>query len=65
MKVIIDRFEANYAIVEINENQTIELPKILIPEAREGDIISIEILSSETEAKKKKIREKMDQIFED
>ena len=43
MKVIIDRFEGDYAIVEINKNKFVNIPKILVPNAKENDIISIEI----------------------
>ena len=41
MKVIIDRFEGAMAIAEISEGKTGNLPRILIPDAKEGDCIEI------------------------
>lgn len=43
MKVIIDRFEGDFAIVELTEGGFADLPKVFIPEAAEGDIVNIEI----------------------
>ena len=58
MKVIIDRFEGDYAIVELDEGKILELPKELIPEAEEGDVINIEILKEETNKRKEQIKNK-------
>ncbi len=65
MKVIIDRFEGDYAIVELDEGKILELPKELIPEAEEGDVINIEILKEETNKRKEQIKNKMNQLFID
>lgn len=65
MKVIIDRFEGNYAVVEIEIGKCVNIPKILIPDAKEGDVIKIEIDKKETLDRKKHIQELMDSIFED
>ena len=65
MKVIIDRFEGDYAIVELDEWKILELPKELIPEAEEGDVINIEILKEETNKRKEQIKNKMNQLFID
>ena len=48
MQVIIDRFEQDEAIVEIEEGIFSSIPKILIPDAEEGDVI--ECHSGHTEA---------------
>lgn len=65
MKVIIDRFEGEYAIVEIELGKYTNIPKILLPNAKEGDIIKIEIEQKETEERKKYIQELMNNVFED
>ncbi len=65
MKVIIDRFEGDYAIVELDEGKILELPKELIPEAEEGDVINIEILKEETNKRKEQIKNKVNQLFID
>jgi len=63
MQVIIDRFEQDYAIVEIEENKTIKAPKILFPNAKEGDVIIIEIDKTKTEERKQKIKDLMENLF--
>ena len=65
MKVIIDRFERDYAVVEIEIGKCVNIPKILIPNAKEGDIIKIEIEKKETEERKKHIQNLMNDVFED
>ena len=44
MKVVIDRFEGSYAVVEINKGKFVNLPKELVPDAKEGDVIVITIV---------------------
>lgn len=65
MKVIIDRFEGDYAVVEVEIGKYVNIPKILIPYAKEGDIIKIEIDKKETLERKKHIQELMNNVFED
>ena len=65
MKVIIDRFEGDYAVVEINKGKFVNLPKELVPDAKEGDVIVITIDQDETEMRKEHVKELMNQLFED
>lgn len=65
MKVIIDRFEGEYAVVEIEVGKYTNLPKILVPNSKEGDVINIEIDNNETEKRKQNIQNLMNNIFED
>lgn len=65
MKVIIDRFEGEYAVVEIAAGRCVNIPKILLPNSKEGDIVKIEIDKLETEERKKHIQELMNNVFED
>lgn len=64
MKVIVDRFEGDYAIVEIEIGNYVNIPRVLIPNAQEGDIIKIEIEQIETEERKKHIQNLMNNVFE-
>ena len=41
MKVIIDRFEGNWAVVEIEKNKFAKMPEVLIPNGKEGDVVLI------------------------
>lgn len=65
MQVTIDRFEGNYAIVELSEGMFVNLPRILVPDAKEGDIIDISIDIDKTEARKKRIENLQNNLFED
>ncbi len=64
MKVIVDRFEGNYAVVEIAIGKCVNIPRVLVPDAKEGDIIKIEIEKEETEERKKYIKDLMNNVFE-
>lgn len=64
MKFTIDRFEEEFAIVELENGEIIEIPRIILPyEAKEGDIVSTYIEKSETEERKKRIQGKFDRLF--
>jgi hypothetical protein len=65
MKVTIDRFEDNYAVVELEDRTMLSMPISLVPEgAKEGDVISIEIDNQETERRKGRIKSLMDELWE-
>lgn len=65
MKVIIDRFEGNFAVVELPDKSIINIPRKLFPQnAREGDVISIDIDKYETERRRKEIKKLTDDLFE-
>ena len=65
MKVIIDRFEGEYAVVEIETGKCINIPKILVPNSKEGDVVNIGIDEKESEDRKKYIQDLMNNVFED
>lgn len=65
MKVIIDRFEGNYAVVELPDKTTVDMPtKLLESGAKEGDVIEIKTLQVVTQERKFKINKLMDDVFE-
>jgi hypothetical protein len=64
VRVIIDRFEGDYAIVELADKRTLALPKQLLSrDAREGDVIKIEIDEIETKKRKAIISELMGKVW--
>lgn len=65
MKVILDRFEGEYAILEIDENNIISVPKILVGGASEGDVLDISVDKNETNKRKRNIEKLMEDVFED
>ncbi|EJQ91577.1 MULTISPECIES: DUF3006 domain-containing protein [Bacillus cereus group] len=66
---IIDRFEGELAVIEIN-NSTIDVPKSKLPStAKEGDVLIIEddqytIDKNETDKKRREVQDLMDKLFE-
>lgn len=65
MKVIIDRFEGDYAILETEEKEIFNIPKALVPCSNVGDVIKIEIDKEETLKRSTYIKELMDILWED
>mgnify|MGYP001063035623 FL=1 len=65
MKVIIDRFEGDYAIVELADGTMVDMPISLVPKgAREGDVLVIGIDADETAKRKERIKKLMDDLWE-
>lgn len=66
MKVIIDRFEGELALLELEDREIIDIPKRLLPEgAKEGDIIKIIIDEEETQKRKEQIQKKFNSLLAD
>jgi len=63
MKVIIDRIEGEFAVVETEDKEILNLPKKLVPDACEGDVVTITIDKAETEKRKKNIKNLMNDLF--
>ena len=70
MKGIIDRFEEDWAVVEI-DGETIDFKRAIFPnDAVAGDVVKIEgnvvtILKDETKRLRQEIEELMDEVWED
>jgi len=66
MKIIIDRFEDNIAVVELPNGTMINCPKELFPDnAKEGSILTIAVDENTTNQKLKKNTERMNRLFRD
>lgn len=66
MKIVIDRFEGEFAIVELPDGKTIDCPKKLIPSnAKEGSILTITVDETSTNEKLQKNTERMNRLFKD
>lgn len=64
--LVLDRFEGEYALIEMNR-RIFHIPKILLPKsAKEGDVITIQItVDEEATAKQKQSAEKLaGELFE-
>lgn len=63
MKVTIDRFEGSFAVCEIERGRYVNIPEELVPGAKEGDIVSIEVLKDESDKKRENTRKRLDSLF--
>jgi hypothetical protein len=71
-KLIIDRFEGNYAVCEREDKSTVKVPKYKLPlECYEGDCLILDadgMYQKDKEAAKtreKSIKDKMSRLFKD
>ena len=48
MDVIVDRIEGDYAVVEIDKGKMCNLPLELVPNIKEGDVVTITINKDKT-----------------
>ena len=64
MKYIIDRFEGEFAVVELSNKTFVNIPKAAIPpEAKEGSVIDVTVDTASTTARTEKINNLMDNLF--
>ena len=62
MKVIIDRFEGQFAVVELPDKTLINMPSVLLPDASEGDVVSINIEHEETRQRAERIHKMFEKL---
>lgn len=63
MSVIIDRFEGDFAVVELENKSFANMPKSLLPQgAKEGSVLSIELNTEETAKRNQKVSELIGKI---
>lgn len=65
MKVIIDRFEGDMAVAELDVGKFVSIPRVLVNDAKEGDVVEIIVRKDETEKRKKYVKDLMNQLFQD
>ena len=66
MKLIIDRFEGNIAVVELPNGTMINCPRDLLPDdAKEGSILTITVDNDATNKKLQENTARMSRLFKD
>lgn len=65
MKITIDRIEKGFVVAELPDGQTVDIPRVVFPDAVEGDIYTIEKDCGERDARSSRIDDKMNRLFED
>ena len=64
MKYIIDRFEGEFAVVELTDRTYVNIPrKAVPPDAMEGSVIDVTVDADTTSARSQKINTMMDDLF--
>ncbi|MEZ0536520.1 DUF3006 domain-containing protein [Caldicellulosiruptoraceae bacterium PP1] len=65
MKVVVDRIEGDFAVVELPDRTIVNMPIILLPkEVKEGDVIIIEIDKKETKQRLEKTQKLFEELSE-
>jgi len=65
MQITIDRFEENYAVVELENKKMVEIPLEIVPSgAKEGSVLEIIINHEETKKRKEEAEDLMDELWE-
>lgn len=64
MKLIIDRFEGEFAVVEADGGVTFSIPKELLKCTREGDVLNLEFDEAETKKRADNVKKLMGELFE-
>ncbi|ADQ08105.1 conserved hypothetical protein [Caldicellulosiruptor hydrothermalis 108] len=65
-KVVIDRFEGNFAIVELEGRKMVTVPIEIVPEdAREGDVLVISIDMQSTKEREQRIKDLFESLKEE
>lgn len=65
MEIIIDRFEGEYAVVEITKGKMVNMPKVLVPDAKEGDVIKIIVDKEATKKRQEHVKDLVNDLFID
>lgn len=63
MKLIIDRFEGNFAVIEAEDGKIYNIPKELFHCCSEGDILNLEFDEEETLKRKNNAKSLMNNLF--
>ena len=64
MQFIIDRFEGNFAVIELENGKILNIPKELFENAKEGDVFDIIFNKDKTAKRAQNIRKKLDSLFD-
>lgn len=65
--LVLDRFEGSFAVIELSDGSTFNLPRELLPSsAKEGDVlrINVEVDETATAARRKRIESLAEELFE-
>lgn len=64
MRIIIDRFEGNFALCETEKGKILNVPTELFENAHEGDVFDISFNEKETLKRKENINSRLKNLFD-
>ena len=62
MRLIVDRIEENFIVAEMPDQRMVNIPKVLAPDAKEGDVIRLSLYKNSNAKLKAEIKELEDQL---
>ncbi|MBO4553728.1 DUF3006 domain-containing protein [bacterium] len=62
MRLIVDRIEENFIVAEMPDQSMVNIPRILVPDAKEGDVIRLSLYKNSNAKLKAEIKELEDQL---
>lgn len=66
MRIIVDRFEGNIVVIQLENGQMIDCPRALLPpNAKESSILNITVDEVATNDKLQTVTERMNRLFND
>lgn len=63
MKITVDRFENDLAVVLTDDGKNYTLPKALLENGKEGDVFDIFLDEEETKTRCERIKKLMDEVW--
>ncbi len=65
MKIVVDRFEGDYVIIELESGKIVDIPKsVMPPNASEGDVIDLSIDKEATKKRRLEMKGKTQGIWD-
>ncbi|MBQ7556286.1 DUF3006 domain-containing protein [bacterium] len=62
MRLIVDRIEEDYIVAEMPNQSMVNIPLVLAPDAKEGDVIRLSVYKNSNAKLKAEIKELEDQL---
>ena len=57
MRLTVDRIEEDYIVAEMPDLTTVNIPRVLVPDAKEGDVIRLSLYKNSNAKLKAEIKE--------
>lgn len=65
MYIVIDRIEGEMLVVQLGDGTMADLPAIIAPDAKEGDVLSIVVDKDETSRRKQDVDAMVEKLWND